>query len=197
MQRFMHRKTRRCDCYLPLQNGCCARNPEVVVNSSAPRWPGPPVGWRRLLARLPLVLYRVGLGPVLGKRFLVLHHEGCYSGRRRTVCLEVVDHDPLYGTWTVASGFGDRSQWYRNLRHVPQVVIQVGRQRHAVTAYFLSPEESAEAMVQYAASHPRAVRMVCGLLSPDLGRGTQGDLRQVGRRIPFVRLDEVPPRRWR
>ncbi|MFJ3974205.1 nitroreductase family deazaflavin-dependent oxidoreductase [Streptomyces sp. NPDC090021] len=139
----------------------------------------------------------MGLGPLLGRRFLVLHHEGRYSGRRRTVCLEVVDHDPLHGTWTVASGFGNRAQWYRNLRHAPQVTIQVGRRRHAVTAYFLSPEESAEVMVRYAGSHPHAVRVVCRLLSLDLGRGTPDDLREAGRRIPFVRLDETPPRRWR
>jgi deazaflavin-dependent oxidoreductase (nitroreductase family) len=155
------------------------------------------VGPRRALARLPLLLYRLGLGRILGQRFLVLHHEGRYSRRPRTVCLEVVDHDPLHGTWTVASGFGDRAQWYRNLRHVPQVTIQVGRRRHAVTAYFLSPEESAEAMVQYGARHPRAVRVVCRLLSLDLGEGAPDDLQRVGRRIPFVRLDEVPPRRWR
>ncbi|MFJ3927006.1 nitroreductase family deazaflavin-dependent oxidoreductase [Streptomyces sp. NPDC090022] len=149
-----------------------------------------------MLARLPLVVYRLGLGPVLGQRFLVLHHRGRVSGRPRTVCLEVVAHDPVRGTWTVASGFGDRAQWYRNLRHIPQVTIQVGRRRYPVTAYFMSPKESGEAMVQYAVRHPRAARILSRLLSCDLGKGAPDDLRRMGRRIPFVRLDEVPPRHW-
>ncbi|NEE11427.1 nitroreductase family deazaflavin-dependent oxidoreductase, partial [Streptomyces sp. SID7499] len=35
-----------------------------------------PRGWRRRLARLPIAFYRVGLGPVFGRRLLLLHHTG-------------------------------------------------------------------------------------------------------------------------
>ena len=70
------------------------------------RRPQLPRGWRRRLARLPLGLYRVGLGFLFGKRLLLLHHTGRVSGLDRTVVLEVVAHDPEQGSWTLASGFG-------------------------------------------------------------------------------------------
>ncbi|MFI5980566.1 nitroreductase family deazaflavin-dependent oxidoreductase [Streptomyces sp. NPDC051555] len=157
--------------------------------------PEPPTGWRRTVARLPIGLYRIGLGPVFGARMLLLRHTGRLSGRTRAVCLEVVAHDPVRGSWTVASGFGTGAQWYRNLSHIPKVTIQVGRTFHAVNAHFLTAEEGGEVMAASAARHPRAARALCRYLGLDVpARGAEG-FREVGRRIPFVRLDEVPPRR--
>ncbi|MFE3579637.1 nitroreductase family deazaflavin-dependent oxidoreductase [Streptomyces vinaceus] len=156
----------------------------------------PPTGWRRIVVRLPIALYRIGLGPVFGKRMLLLQHTGRVSGQTREVCLEVVAHDPLRGSWTVASGFGTAAQWYRNLRHIPKVTIQVGRTFHPVNAHFLSAEEGAELMAAYAGRHPRAARALCRYLGLDDPKDGTDPFRAAGLRIPFVRLDEVPPRRW-
>ncbi|MFG2489003.1 nitroreductase family deazaflavin-dependent oxidoreductase [Streptomyces virginiae] len=156
--------------------------------------PAPPAGWKRRIARLPLLLFRIGLGPVFGKRLLVLQHTGLVSGETREVCLEVVAHDPGRGTWTVASGFGVRAQWYRNLRHIPKVTIQVGRTFYPVNAHFLSPDDGASIMAEYAARHPRAALALCRYLAFDVD-GTDEAFRRAGAEIPFVRLEEVPPRR--
>ncbi|MFI5763144.1 nitroreductase family deazaflavin-dependent oxidoreductase [Streptomyces sp. NPDC051563] len=158
--------------------------------------PEPPTGWLRTFARLPIGFYRIGLGPLFGKRMLLLQHTGRLSGQAREVCLEVVAHDPVRGTWTVASGFGTTAQWYRNLRHIPKVTIQVGRRFHAVNAHFLSAEEGGEVMAAYAARHPRAARALCRYLALDAPSDASGTFQEAGRKIPFVRLDEVPPRRW-
>ncbi|MEV0991869.1 nitroreductase family deazaflavin-dependent oxidoreductase [Streptomyces sp. NPDC049949] len=158
--------------------------------------PGPPTGWRRVVARLPITLYRIGLGPVFGKRMLLLQHTGRLSGQTREVCLEVVAHDPLRGSWTVASGFGTAAQWYRNLRHIPKVTIQVGQTFCPVNAHFLTAEEGAEVMAAYASRHPRAARALCRYLGLDTQTDGTDPFREAGRRIPFVRLDEVPPRHW-
>lgn len=93
-----------------------------------------PAGWRRRAARLPIPLFRIGLGPVFGKRLLLLHHTGRATGLDRRVVLEVVAHDAIGGSWTMASGFGPRSDWYRNLCAEPKTVIQFGNQRAAVQA---------------------------------------------------------------
>ncbi|GAA2332474.1 hypothetical protein GCM10010431_64270 [Streptomyces kunmingensis] len=78
-----------------------------------PPRPRPPLprGRRRRLARLPLALYRAGLGPLFGRRLLLLHHTGRSSGLDRQVVLEVVASDAERGSWSLASGFGPRAAW--------------------------------------------------------------------------------------
>lgn len=155
-----------------------------------------PTGWRRLVARAPLLLFRAGLGPVLGKRFLLLHHVGRTTGLDRHVVLEVVAHETLGPGWTVASGFGPRSDWYRNLRARPKTVIQLGNRYHAVTARFLSPDDGAQIMADYARRHPRTARRLCAFMGLPAD-GTETSFRDAGRDIPFVRLEAAeghPPR---
>ncbi|MFF1510417.1 nitroreductase family deazaflavin-dependent oxidoreductase [Streptomyces sp. NPDC058326] len=152
----------------------------------APRRPRRPSGWRRHLARLPIHLYRGGLGPLFGGRLLLLIHTGRKSGRSREVVLEVVRHGP--GGWTVASGFGPDAQWYRNLRRTPAATIQFGRRYHAVVAEFLPPEEGGLIMVEYARRHPRAARALCRFMG-FTADGSEASYRAAGERIPFVRLE--------
>ncbi|MGY0019900.1 nitroreductase family deazaflavin-dependent oxidoreductase [Streptomyces sp. YJ-C3] len=153
--------------------------------------PALPRGWRRRLARLPLALYHVGLGPLLGKRLLLLHHTGRTSGLDRRVVLEVVAHEADRGTWILASGFGPEAAWYQDLRATPKTTIQVGNRHHAVTAYFLNSDEGAETMARHAATHPRTARRLCAFMGFDVD-GSTDSYRQAGRQIPFVRLEAAP-----
>ncbi|MEV6047655.1 nitroreductase family deazaflavin-dependent oxidoreductase [Streptomyces xanthochromogenes] len=159
---------------------------------AAPR-PTPPTGWRRTLARLPIHLFRMGLGPLFGNRVLLLVHTGRTSGQARKVVLEVVAHDPEQRTWTLASGFGSRAQWYRNLRKTPQATIQTGRRFKAVTAHFFTPEEGGRIMAEYAPRHPRAAKALCSYMGFRADGSPQG-YQSIGEQIPFVRLQESGPR---
>ncbi|MFV0133646.1 nitroreductase family deazaflavin-dependent oxidoreductase [Streptomyces sp. HMX87] len=158
------------------------------------RRPRIPTGLRRLVARLPILLFRAGLGPLLGKRLLLLHHTGRVSGLDRRVVLEVVAHDPDTPSWTVASGFGPEADWYRNLRRQPKTVIQFGNRHHAVTAHFLSPDEGASIMADYARRHPGTARRLCSFMGFDVDDG-EASFREAGRSIPFVGLDAATGRR--
>ncbi|MFC4961237.1 hypothetical protein ACFPFX_33600 [Streptomyces mauvecolor] len=84
---------------------------------------GAAAGRRRTPARLPVHLYRLGLGPLFGKRLLLLIHTGRVSGRVRQVVVEVAAYDAEQRAQTVASGFGPNAQGYRDLRHSPQVTL--------------------------------------------------------------------------
>src|ERR1051326_5078584 len=84
----------------------------------------------RWLVRAPVWLYRARLGVLVGPRFLMLEHTGRKSGTRRYVVLEVVEH-PSPGTYLVVSGFGDRAQWFRNIRANPQVRVRTLSRRPA------------------------------------------------------------------
>jgi deazaflavin-dependent oxidoreductase (nitroreductase family) len=125
----------------------------------------PPKGLKRLMFRAPIWLYNVGLGSLLGGRFLLLNHIGRKSGLPRQTVLEVVNFDPLTGTYFVASGFGENSDWYQNILKNPDVMIQVGSKTIPVTACVLEANESGEAMIDYARRNPRAAKelmRICG-----------------------------------
>ncbi len=110
----------------------------------------PPSGLQRMLWRAPIWLYRMGLGGLLGKRLMLLVHTGRRSGQPRQAVVEVAGFDPATNIYTVASGFGFKSDCYRNVCTMPNVTIQVGRQRMQAMARPLSQAESGAAMVDYA-----------------------------------------------
>ncbi|MFF9819778.1 nitroreductase family deazaflavin-dependent oxidoreductase [Streptomyces sp. NPDC014006] len=149
--------------------------------------PRPLRGWRRRAARLPMLAFRVGLGPLFGQRLLLLHHVGRVSGRHHEVVLEVVGRGPDRDSWIVAFGFGPSADWYRNLSRQPHTLILVGNRRIPVTAHFLPADEGAEIMARYAPRHPRLARHLCAFMGVPVD-GTPSSYREAGRHIPFVRL---------
>lgn len=150
--------------------------------------PQPPQGVSRILFRLPIWLYRAGLGWLLGKRFLLLTHTGRKSGKPRQAVLEIAKYDQKSNTYFVASGWGKQSNWYRNIVETPEVTIQVGRQRLDAVAEPLSPQESGEAMVAYARHYPTAARNLTRLIGYQVD-GSEDAYRTLGQEaIPFVAL---------
>jgi hypothetical protein len=87
----------------------------------------PPLGLARLAFRLPIWFYRLGLGGMLGTRFLLLSHTGRRSGQRRQTVLEVVRYDKESTTFKVAAGFGTKSDWYLNIHANQRVTVGCGR----------------------------------------------------------------------
>ena len=82
-----------------------------------------PTGVMRVLVRTPVLVYRLGLGGLIGKRTLLLTTTGRRSGRARVVPLDYQQEgDTLY----LIAEQGTRSPWYRNLVANPEVEVQVG-----------------------------------------------------------------------
>jgi deazaflavin-dependent oxidoreductase (nitroreductase family) len=141
----------------------------------------------RWLVRAPIWLYRARLGILLGDRLLMLEHTGRRSGRRRHVVLEVVGH-PAAHRWIVVSGFGNRSQWYRNLQANPQVRVYVGsRNPRRATASLLDRSAAEAALTSYAAAHPQAWRA----LRPVLERTLGAPITEAATPLPLIALDLV------
>lgn len=153
------------------------------------RKPEPPSGVSRLLFRLPIYLYKLGLGGLLGGRFLLLNHIGRKSGLPRQAVVEVVRHDPASDTYIIASGFGERSQWFQNLLHTPDVAIQVGRRALPVHARQLSPDEAAGEMAGYARRNPKAARALARFMGFEVD-GSEAGYRELGAQLPFVALEK-------
>jgi deazaflavin-dependent oxidoreductase (nitroreductase family) len=149
--------------------------------------PQPPRGLSRLAFRLPIWLYRWGLGWMLGQRFLMLTHIGRKSGLPRQTVLEVVKPDPEHGTYYVASGFGEKSDWYRNVMVNPDVTIQVGKKRYPAQAKRLSKEEAVEVLLDYARRHPATLHELASFMGYRID-DTEEDYRALGQALPIIAL---------
>lgn len=148
---------------------------------------GSPRGLRRVLFRLPVALFRLKLGRLLGGRLILLTHTGRKSGRRRQVVLEVVGR-PGDGTLLVASGFGARAQWFRNVLVDPAVLVTAASSTWPGRAVPLPPHESGLAMATYARRHPRLARRLMSFCGYEVD-GSEADYIEVGRdHIPIVSI---------
>jgi deazaflavin-dependent oxidoreductase (nitroreductase family) len=149
--------------------------------------PSPPTGFSRLIWRFPVQLYRARLGWLLGSRFMLLRHIGRISGRHRAAVVEVVHREP--GSWTAASGFGTRADWYRNVLAHPDITVRTAGHDHTVHAVPLSPDEGAALMTLYARAHTSAARSLVKIMGYRVD-GSDADWAEVGRRTPFVRFEQ-------
>lgn len=152
----------------------------------------PPTGLSRLLFRIPIYAYRLGIGWLIGDRLMLLHHVGRVSGKQRQTVLEVVTHDPADDSFVVASGWGPAAAWYRNVVHTPEVNVQVGRRTIPVTAVPLPENEGADIFAAYAAQHRIAAKHLLPRLMGFAVDGSDADFRAVGQRMPFVRFVPRP-----
>lgn len=85
----------------------------------------------RLLFKAPTLTWRLGLGPLSGKLFLLLTTTGRKSGLPRQAMLEYYRHN---GRKYVVSAFGERSDWYRNLQKNTRVTTQTNDGTESVYA---------------------------------------------------------------
>ena len=147
----------------------------------------PPRGLARLGLRTPIWLYRLGLGGLLGQRFLLLNHMGRKSGKVRQSVVEVVDRNTASGAFVVASGFGDKADWYKNVMAHPNVTIQVGRQQIHVHAERLPPMPAAAALLEYNRRHPKAMQTLARFMGYRID-GSEADVRKLASEIPVLVL---------
>jgi len=145
----------------------------------------PPRGLARLGFCLLITLYRLGLGDLLGTRFLLLIHTGRKTGRARQTVLEVVRYDRETTTFVVAAGFGTTSDWYRNIRANPHVIVKCGRKRWNMVADFLSSEQAGEELLDYAHRHPLALRELAHFMGYRLDGSLEG-VRALGQALAMV-----------
>jgi deazaflavin-dependent oxidoreductase (nitroreductase family) len=149
-----------------------------------------PGGFVRLVLKLPILLYRMGLGELLKLwPLMVLTTRGRKSGLPRYTALEFRQHgSKVY----VISGWGKRPQWYRNLLSNPQATLRIGRRRVSVRASVVDdPAEAVRVLYMFRRTSPV-------LWEPILARMSTADtidlktLSEVFDQFTIVRFDTVP-----
>ena len=140
----------------------------------------------RLAFRLPRVLFDLRLGWIFAGHLVLVEHVGRKTGKRYRVPLEVVQRDGE-GVLTVASGFGGRADWYRNLVAEPKAHIIVGRRAIPVAAEPMSVPEGSAVMLAYGRRHRWIARGVLALTGIRADGSDEGFV-EAGRELRFMRL---------
>lgn len=147
----------------------------------------PPKGVSRFFYRLPIYIYRIGLGRLMGSRFLLLEHTGRKSGKLRRNVLEVVRWDEAARMYYVVSAWGEKADWLRNVRAYPAVTITVAGSSYPAKAIPLTRDESERELLDYARRYPRAAKELSRLLGYRLD-GTPENFAALAEQMTIVEL---------
>jgi deazaflavin-dependent oxidoreductase (nitroreductase family) len=150
-----------------------------------------PKGLLRLAMRLPILLYRLRLGWLLGDRFLLLEHVGRKSGAVRRAVVEVVDHDVKNDAYVVAAAWGTKSNWYNNVLAHPRVTILVRSKRFEAQAKTLSREDAVHHLHAYSVKHASAFRQIGSLLIGQQSREPSEIIQSFVDAVPLVEFSPV------
>ena len=150
-----------------------------------------PTGILRTLFRVPILLYRLNLGFLLGGRFLLLTHTGRKSGIARQVVIEVVDHDRETGAYYVAAAWRKKADWYLNILQNPRVKVQVGNRQFETEANQMSEKEAELILWDYALRHPFAMRELSTLMLGERLPPTRETCARLAQSIPLIVLNPM------
>lgn len=144
-----------------------------------------PTGWLRLVLRFPVSLYRVRLGFLFGRRFVMIEHRGRRSGRHYRTVVEVAGR--RNGEVICASGTGPRADWYRNLRAHGLLAVWVGSKKRWASVRFLESREAAGVMADYEHEHPRTAARLYRMMGVSHD-GTVAGRVEMMEKVPMVAL---------
>jgi deazaflavin-dependent oxidoreductase (nitroreductase family) len=123
--------------------------------------PYPSGGVMQMVYRSPIWLYRLGLGPLVGRLFMILTTTGRKSGLPRRTAIEFHQHN---GRKYVMVGWRG-SDWYKNILANPLVTLQTAWGTEHARARRLTTIEDLEAAWEVAENSPiiRGVLKLTGL----------------------------------
>lgn len=140
----------------------------------------------KLAFKIPTLIYRVGLGGLLGRRFLLLVHRGRKSGLERRALLEVISYRDDPPAAAVLSGWGKRSQWFLNLQAAPPVAVSIGRECwRNPQCEVLGPDRVVETVEEYRREH----RLLMSVLDRFFGwprKASEDERRRLERELCVV-----------
>jgi len=142
----------------------------------------------RTMLRAPLTLWRLGLGPLAGRAWMVVTTVGRSSGlpRHTAVYPHVVE-----GRTYLWCPYGDRAQWFRNVLVDPVVTVQW---RHGTKVRQAVPlDDEAEAVRVVAALRRFGGSWFQGYLGSLGMQGTPEEIRDSWQRLHVRRLEAAPP----
>ena len=105
------------------------------------------------LYRTPILLYRLGLGSLIGNVILILSTFGRKTGQVHRTPVEYFQYQ---GQLYVMSGFAGRPDWYKNLQADPHASLSIKGQRICAKARPPRSEAEWEGVIAFLQSSPVA-----------------------------------------
>jgi deazaflavin-dependent oxidoreductase (nitroreductase family) len=93
--------------------------------------------------KTPILIYRLGLGVLIGDYILILMTTGRKSGRPR---LTAIEHRRIGGVHYIVSAWGSKADWYRNILKNPRVHVWAGRREFDGVVEMLNLDEKRRAL---------------------------------------------------
>ena len=129
-----------------------------------------PTGFMRLWFRSPLVLFRLGLGWLVGHQFLLLTHRGRRSGLLHQTVLKALHYAPVTGEVIVIAPLGERADWVRNIQHSPPLEVEIGHRHYVPTYRILTDDETIAFLDALKRAHPAWVALLARALGLKAGQ---------------------------
>ena len=116
-----------------------------------------PKGLQKWLFKTPILLYRLGLGFIVGRLFMIMTTFGRKSGAPRRTAIKF--HE-FKGKPTVMSGWGTKTDWYRNLQSNPLATVQTWRGAQSVRARRIDLDKELARAFRWAQANPTMKAMM-------------------------------------
>lgn len=99
--------------------------------------------------------------------------------------IEVIDQDKASGKVYSASGFGEKSQWFRNIAANNDVFLTIKSTEYKATASVLSEDQAAHVLLRYVKAHPKSIKSVARLSGYAMD-GSEHDVIEFSKVIKIV-----------
>lgn len=145
----------------------------------------------KFINRFPLFFYQIGLGGLIVGPFLRITTIGRVSGRPRHTMLEFID-DSADGNPIILSGWGGRSDWVKNLRKNPRIMVSKGWRSFPALAQEIPLEEAADLLEDYFRKMPGMGQIMAKRAGVVLD-GSREKLLELADKHPSFRLIKQNP----
>ena len=145
--------------------------------------------WRKGIFRLPIWLWRLGWGPILGRVLVLLTTRGRRSGLPRRTVVEYLRYG---GKKYVVSAFGEKAQWYKNILADPRVTLQTVDGVEAAVATQVTDDQELLGVFDVARRRYPTNRIMEEYFHALGIRDEPADILARKERIHLLRFDPVP-----
>ena len=136
----------------------------------------------------PILAYKIGLGPLIGRFVLLLTTTGRKTGLQRVTPLQ---YEVIDGVYHIGAVFGMKTDWVRNIQANPHVQVRIKNSTfHGQAEISIDPEDIAD-FIQYRMNkHPRMIGLIMKLdgFTP---RPSREELIEYSKNLALVRITPV------
>jgi deazaflavin-dependent oxidoreductase (nitroreductase family) len=144
----------------------------------------PNKGWQKLAFRAPMLLWRLGLGPVVGRVIMVITTTGHKSKLPRH---NMAEYYSLNGQKYTICAYGPKAAWYKNIQADPRVTVQTAEGTQSMKAVRVTGDQE---LLQVVELFNRRNALLTGLYLESLGiKADRSDLLEKKDRLYVLRFD--------